>query len=82
MYARCYPWMGVSTPTHADEISFSSSISTWKRTCFLAARSSTRSYQRALHLAPWLANIYADVAIASDLCFSFNESPEEELNVW
>ncbi|KAL7128860.1 hypothetical protein ABFS83_13G022300 [Erythranthe nasuta] len=78
IYARCYTW----TPTHADEISFSTSISTWKRNCFIAARNSRRSYQRALHLAPWLANIYADVAIASDLCLSLKESPEEELNVW
>lgn len=82
MYARCYPWTEEASPGQADEISISSSISTWKRTCFLASRNASRSYQRALHLAPWLANAYIDVAIASDLCLSFKESPKEDLNVW
>ncbi|PIN19633.1 TPR repeat-containing protein [Handroanthus impetiginosus] len=82
MYARCYPWTEEVRSRHVDEKSFNSSISTWKRTCFLAARNASRSYQRALHLAPWLANIYSDAAIASNLCLSFKESPKEELNVW
>ncbi|KAI3457257.1 hypothetical protein Pfo_013920 [Paulownia fortunei] len=82
MYARCYPWTEEARPKHADKTSFNSSITTWKRTCFLAARNASRSYQRALHLAPWLANLYADVATASDLCLSFKESPKEDLNVW
>lgn len=82
MYARCYPWTEEASPGQADEISFSSSITTWKSTCFLASRNANRSYQRALHLAPWLANAYIDVAIASDLCLSFKESPKVDLNVW
>ncbi|KAK4424686.1 Tetratricopeptide repeat protein SKI3 [Sesamum alatum] len=82
MYARCYPWAEETRTRHSDEISFNSSINSWKRTCHLAARNASRSYQRALHLAPWLANLYADVAVASDLCSSFKESPKTDLNVW
>ncbi|KAK4406562.1 Tetratricopeptide repeat protein SKI3 [Sesamum angolense] len=70
MYARCYPWVEESGPRHSDEISFKSSINTWKSTCHIAARNASRSYQRALHLSPWLATLYADVAVASDLCSS------------
>ncbi|KAH6780547.1 Tetratricopeptide repeat superfamily protein [Perilla frutescens var. hirtella] len=82
MYARCYPWTNEARPGQAEEISFNSSISTWKRTRFIASRNASRSYQRALHLAPWLANAYIDVAIAANLCLSFKESPKEDLNVW
>ncbi|KAG8386967.1 hypothetical protein BUALT_Bualt03G0203700 [Buddleja alternifolia] len=82
MYARCFPWTEEACFTQADEISLKSSINTWKRTCFLSARNASRSYQRALHLAPWLANIYADVAIASDMCFSFKESPKDDVDLW
>ncbi|KAL0347956.1 UNVERIFIED_CONTAM: Tetratricopeptide repeat protein SKI3 [Sesamum angustifolium] len=82
MYARCYPWAEEAGPRHSDEISFKSSINTWKSTCHIAARNASRSYQRALHLSPWLATLYADVAVASDLCSSFKESPKTDLNVW
>ncbi|KAL3645407.1 hypothetical protein CASFOL_010587 [Castilleja foliolosa] len=82
LYARCYPWMEEARPGHTDEISFSSSIISWKRTCSLAAKNASRSYQRTLHLAPWQANLYTDVAMATDLCSSFKESPKEELEAW
>lgn len=82
MYAKCHPWTDEATPKQVDEISFNSSISTWKKTCFFAAKNASLSYQRALHLTPWLANIYVDVATASDLCSSFKESPKEDPNVW
>lgn len=82
MYARCYPWKEEVRPGQADETSFISSISTWKRTCFLASRNASRSYQRALHFAPWMANAYIDVAIAADLSLSFEESHQGNLIVW
>lgn len=82
MYAKCHTWTYEATPKQVDEISFNSSICTWKKTCFLAAKNASLSYQRALHLAPWLANTYVDVATASDLCLSFKESPKSDLNVW
>lgn len=82
MYARCYPWMEEARLGQVDEISFISSISKWKRTCFIASRNASRSYQRALHLAPWLANAYIDVAIAANISLSFKESPKDDLNVW
>lgn len=82
MYARCYPWKEEVRPGQAGETSFISSISRWKKICFLASRNASRSYQRALHLAPWLANAYIDVAIAADLSLSFEESPVGNVNVW
>ncbi|KAL8541026.1 hypothetical protein ACS0TY_002348 [Phlomoides rotata] len=71
MHAKCHPWTDEAMSKQVDEISFNSSISTWKKPCFLAAKNVSLSYQRALHLSPWLANIYVDVAAASDLCLSF-----------
>ncbi|KAL3647168.1 hypothetical protein CASFOL_008136 [Castilleja foliolosa] len=82
LYARCYPWTEEAQPGHTDETSFNSSIISWKRTCFLAAKNASRSYQHSLHLAPWQANLYTDVAIATDLCSSFKESPKEDVNDW
>ncbi|EPS62470.1 hypothetical protein M569_12320, partial [Genlisea aurea] len=73
MQAKCHPWMKEASFGHADEKSFNSSVTVWKKTCFLAARSACRSYQRALHLVPWVADAYADVAVASDLCLKFEE---------
>ncbi|KAL2529806.1 Tetratricopeptide repeat protein SKI3 [Forsythia ovata] len=82
MYARCFPWMEEFKLAETDEKAFHSSISSWKRIRCLAATSASRSYQRALHLAPWQANIYADTAIASDLNFSLKEDPDEDVNAW
>ncbi|XP_051140393.1 tetratricopeptide repeat protein SKI3 [Andrographis paniculata] len=82
MYARCFPWMEEAWLNHADDIAFKSSISSWKETCFSAARNACHSYQHALRMTPWLASTYTDVAIASFLSSSFKESPKQELNVW
>ncbi|KAG6407029.1 hypothetical protein SASPL_130011 [Salvia splendens] len=82
MYARCNPWTEEARPGQVDEISFKSSVSAWKRTCFIASRNAGRSYQRALHLAPWLANAYIDVAIAADVSLSFKESAKDDWSVW
>ncbi|CAA0808618.1 Tetratricopeptide repeat protein SKI3 [Striga hermonthica] len=81
LYATCYPWTGNNLGP-SDEKSFHSSIITWRRTCFLAAKTAFCSYQRTLHLTPWQANLYADIAIASNLCLSYEESPKEDSNVW
>lgn len=53
---------------------FKTSILSWNQTCSLAAISARRSYQRALHLAPWQANLYIDIAITSDLISSTEEN--------
>lgn len=68
--------------SETDEKTFRSSINSWKRTCSVAATSASRSYQRALHLTPWQANIYVDIAIASDINFSLKEDPNGDLNAW
>lgn len=72
-YAQFYPWLEESMSSKCDEKTFSSSILSWKTCCLSAANSARNSYQRAMHLAPWQANIYTDIAITSDLISSLNE---------
>ncbi|OMP00932.1 Tetratricopeptide-like helical [Corchorus olitorius] len=72
-YAQGYPWMEESQTSHNNVETFAKSLYLWKNTCRLAAISARNSYQRALHLAPWQANIYVDIAISSDLISYFNE---------
>uniref|UniRef100_A0A5B7C540 Tetratricopeptide repeat protein SKI3 n=1 Tax=Davidia involucrata TaxID=16924 RepID=A0A5B7C540_DAVIN len=81
-YAKCFPWMEEGRGLETDEESFSTSILSWKRTCCLAAVSASRSYQRALHLVPWQANIYTDIAITSDLICSLKGNDKQDLNAW
>ncbi|XVE56309.1 hypothetical protein DITRI_Ditri03aG0228300 [Diplodiscus trichospermus] len=72
-YAQGYPWMEESESLEYRAETFEKSIYLWKNTCRLAAISARNSYQRVLHLAPWEANIYVDIAISSDLISSFCE---------
>lgn len=64
----------------SDKEAFTASIVAWRKTRFLAARHARFSYQRALHLSPWQANIYADIAITSNLMTSLNKNDNQELN--
>lgn len=61
---------------------FKISIHSWKQTRLTAAMSANASYQRALRLAPWQANVYADIAITSDLVSSLNEDYGRCHNAW
>ncbi|KAK2988160.1 hypothetical protein RJ640_020642, partial [Escallonia rubra] len=81
-YAKCFPWMDEDRGLETDVKAFSSSIISWKTSCFLAAARASRSYQRALHLTPWQANIYCDIAIALDMSCSLKESGKQELSAW
>lgn len=81
-YAKCFPWMDEGMGLGADENSFTSLILSWKRMCCVAVRSACCSYQRALHLSPWQANVYTDVAIASELLFSLRENSKADMNSW
>lgn len=81
-YAKCYPWMEEDHSLEFDVEAFDNSILSWKRTCCLTAKTARCSYQRALHLSPWQANIYADIAVTSDLVDSFDNSTGHELSAW
>ncbi|KAL9445641.1 hypothetical protein AB3S75_013513 [Citrus x aurantiifolia] len=81
-YAKCFPWAEESQSLEFDVETFSASIVSWKTTCLMAAISSKSSYQRALYLAPWQANIYTDIAIASDLIYSLNEAYGHYQSAW
>lgn len=71
---------GQSLEFNAED--FNTSILSWKHTCYLAAISAKFSYQRALLLAPWQANIYPDIAISSDLISTFNKRTGHDLDAW
>ncbi|GLU00145.1 hypothetical protein SLE2022_175370 [Rubroshorea leprosula] len=81
-YAQFYPWAEESMSSKYDEETFSNSILSWKRCCLMAVISARNSYQRALNLAPWQANIYTDIAITSDLISSLNGDHEYIQNAW
>lgn len=81
-YAKCFPWEDERSNIDIDEETFKTSINHWKKTCLLAANSAKHSYQRALHLTPWQANIYADVAISLDLVYSLEERYTPDLGAW
>ncbi|XP_061354463.1 tetratricopeptide repeat protein SKI3 isoform X2 [Gastrolobium bilobum] len=81
-YARCYPWIEEAQELESNNEAFNASIISWRKTCFLASKRARFSYQRALHLSPWQANIYADIAVTSDLITSLNENYKQDLNSW
>ncbi|XP_019423132.1 PREDICTED: tetratricopeptide repeat protein SKI3 [Lupinus angustifolius] len=81
-YARCFPWVEDVQKLETDKEAFSASIISWRMTCLLAARRAMFSYQRALHLSPWQANIYADIAVTSDLITSLSENCKQDSSAW
>ncbi|XP_020526306.1 tetratricopeptide repeat protein SKI3 isoform X1 [Amborella trichopoda] len=72
-YAKCHPWAIEMKCTEINEESFTASVLSWKKKCCSAARCAKRLYQKALHLAPWEANLSSDVAISQDLFCSWEE---------
>ncbi|KAK9147526.1 hypothetical protein Scep_006283 [Stephania cephalantha] len=81
-YAKCFPWTGENQHLDTDKEGLKCSINEWKRKCFLAAIFANRSFQRALHLTPWLSNIYIDVATSIDLISSLEATSMPEEDVW
>ncbi|KMT19386.1 hypothetical protein BVRB_1g013820 [Beta vulgaris subsp. vulgaris] len=79
-YAKSLPW--TEDGNLKGEEAFCRSLLYWKKTRHLAAVSASCSYQRALHLAPWQANIYMDVAVAVDLTCSLQGGHEDDLSLW
>ncbi|EFH63911.1 tetratricopeptide repeat-containing protein [Arabidopsis lyrata subsp. lyrata] len=75
-YARCFPWSGGTENSEFTLKTFSDSILSWRSICYSAALSAKASYQRALHLAPWQANVYTDIAIACDLVSSLSDDSD------
>lgn len=81
-YAKCLPWEDRRNSNEFDAEAFRASISDWKKTCLLAANAAKHSYQRALHLSPWQANIYTDIAISVDLISYLEEKDTSDTDVW
>ncbi|KAG9158165.1 hypothetical protein Leryth_000310 [Lithospermum erythrorhizon] len=82
LYAKCFPWMDEDRALNVDEKKFISSILSWTRSCYQASVAANNSYQRALHLAPWQANLYVDIAVAEDLRSFLKENWEKLTDSW
>nr|XP_011464990.1 PREDICTED: tetratricopeptide repeat protein 37 [Fragaria vesca subsp. vesca] len=81
-YAKCYPWMEEDHGLEFDVEAFNNSILSWKHTCYVAAKTARCSYQRALHLAPWQANAYSDIAVTSNYINSLDNSSGHDSSSW
>ncbi|XP_050376108.1 tetratricopeptide repeat protein SKI3 [Argentina anserina] len=81
-YAKCYPWMEEDCGLEFDVEAFNNSILSWKHTCYVAAKTASCSYQRALHLAPWQANAYSDIAVTSNYINTLDSSSGHNSSSW
>ncbi|XP_066384394.1 tetratricopeptide repeat protein SKI3-like isoform X2 [Miscanthus floridulus] len=80
--ARCFPWVDGKTKRGMDAQMFKDSVQGWRNTCLSAANGAKLSYQRALHLTPWEANVHNDMAICLDLICSMDDNNILNPNVW
>ncbi|MQM18254.1 hypothetical protein Taro_051242 [Colocasia esculenta] len=79
-YAKCFPWVDAQD-VETNQEKFESSIHCWEEARISAAKSANSAYQRALHLTPWQANLYTDVANSVDLIASFEERNTPDLDL-
>lgn len=79
-YAKSFPW--TDSGNLKGEEAFSRSLASWQNIRHSAAVLANCSYQRALHLAPWQANIYMDVAVAVDLSCSVQVKHDDDQTSW
>lgn len=81
-YSGCLPWIDDEQNLAIDDRSFKISVAMWRKKCLSLAISACRSYQKALHLTPWQANLYTDIAISVDLISLLNIGEKHDLNDW
>lgn len=81
-HARCFPWVKENTHIKVNKEVLEASIHRWRNTCKSSAVNAKQSYQRALHLTPWEASIYTDIAISLDLVQSFEGKSVLDPNSW
>ncbi|KAM0878423.1 hypothetical protein ACQ4PT_034890 [Festuca glaucescens] len=80
--ARCFPWEDGDIKWGMDEHTFKASVLEWRSTCLSAANGAKLSYQRALHLTPWEANIHIDTAVCLDLICTMEKNNSVDLIIW
>lgn len=80
--ARCFPWENGDIKWGMDEQIFKASVLQWRSTCLSAANGAKLSYQRALHLTPWEANIHIDTAVCLDLICTMEENNSVDPIIW
>lgn len=81
-YSKCLPWDGESNGIEVDEKSFKTSVSSWRRSSLSSAVVAKLCYQRALHLCPWQANAYTDIALSLDLLCSLEDKDRTDRIHW
>ncbi|KAL5225280.1 hypothetical protein ABZP36_011919 [Zizania latifolia] len=80
--ARCFPWDDCNIKRGMDDGIFKAAVLEWRNTCLSAANGAKFSYQRALHLTPWEANIHNDTAICLDLICTMEDNNSLDPIVW
>ncbi|PUZ40261.1 hypothetical protein GQ55_9G410100 [Panicum hallii var. hallii] len=80
--ARCFPWVDEKIKRGVDAQMFKDSVQEWRNAILSAANGAKLSYQRALHLTPWEANVHNDAAICLDLIYSMDDNNRHDPNVW
>ncbi|CAA7408040.1 unnamed protein product [Spirodela intermedia] len=81
-FAKCLPWIEDRKNGENDQELFETSVQRWTRARVLSVQSATHAYQRALHLSPWQANIYSDIANSIDLMDAFDEKIGAPIDIW
>lgn len=81
-YVHCLPWEKEEESFGNEREAFSYSVCSWKRQRILKAVNAKRAYQHALHLSPWQANLYKDIAISIDLINYLHGNEMSDENSW
>ncbi|XP_078443584.1 tetratricopeptide repeat (TPR)-like superfamily protein isoform X2 [Wolffia australiana] len=81
-YAQCLPWVEDGNIGEMDQESFEDSVRHWRQALVSAIESAKLSYQRALHLSPWQANLYTDVANSIEVANTFKDRQGTGDDVW
>lgn len=81
-YVHCLPWEKEGESFGNESEAFSSSVCSWKHQRISKAVNAKRAYQHALHLSPWEANLYKDIAISIDLINYLHGNEMSDQNSW
>ncbi|KAH9287903.1 hypothetical protein KI387_032020, partial [Taxus chinensis] len=81
-YAQCLPWEMEGGSFQNESEAFKDSVCSWKKQRLHAAVSAKHAYECALHLSPWQANLYKDIAISVELIHRFDQKEILDQNPW
>lgn len=81
-YVHCLPWEKEGEIFGNESEAFSHSVWSWKQQRISKAVNAKRAYLHALHLSPWQANLYKDIAISIDLINYLHGHEMTDQNSW